>query len=52
MGDLPRRTHFRVESRERRRILRQRFGKKFDGHDLAEFQVFGPVNFTHAAPAG
>lgn len=32
-------------------IARQRIGEEFQGHGLAQSQVFRAVNLTHAAPA-
>jgi hypothetical protein len=49
---LARRTYFRVKSRKRGRILRERFGKKFDSDNLREFQVLGAVDLAHSATTG
>ena len=52
MRDLPRDAHLRMEPRERAGVLGQAGRKKLDRHDLAELEVFGAIDFAHAAAAG
>jgi hypothetical protein len=40
-----------MKSRQGSRVFRERLGQKFDGYDLAELQIFGTIDLTHAATA-
>jgi hypothetical protein len=45
---LPRDANLREESLAADRIVRQRFGKKLEGHGLTQLQVVGAVDLAHA----
>jgi hypothetical protein len=51
MGDLASDTNFGMKSREGGGVLGEDLGKKLDSDKLAECQVFGAVDFAHAAAA-
>jgi hypothetical protein len=51
MRDLSSDANFGMKARECRSILGESFGKKFYGDDLAELQIFGAIDFAHAAAA-
>src|SRR5580704_5764634 len=48
MGDLPSDAHFGMKTRKCTGILGNGFRQKLYGYDLAEFEVFGAVDFAHA----
>jgi hypothetical protein len=48
---LPRQAHLLVETRECRRVLRERGGQKLERDRLLEFQVVGAVDLAHAPAA-
>ena len=51
MVERGRGARFAAESFERLRILRDFFGKEFEGYEASERRVFGFVDHTHAAAA-
>src|SRR6202040_2164732 len=52
MGNLPRDAHFGMEAGQRAGVPGQGGGQEFNGHDLAEFEILGAIDFAHAAAAG
>ena len=51
VGDLARVAHFVVKMRECGSIALQRGCEKFEGHGVAELEVFRAVDLAHAAAA-
>jgi hypothetical protein len=51
MGDLASDANFGMKSSEGGGVLGEDLGKKLDGDKLPECQVFGAVDFAHAAAA-
>ena len=51
MRDLPRDPDLGVKTGQRGSVLRKLFREKFDGDNLSKLQIFGAIDFAHAATA-
>jgi hypothetical protein len=52
MRDLPGQAHLAQEHLEPPRALRDLVRQEFEGHRMAELQIVGAIDLSHAAPPG